>query len=80
MVISDEIHCDLILDSKIKHTPIATLSREIEHNTITLMSPSKTYNTPGLSLAFAIIPNHQLRKKFLRTRGTRRRRDRHALQ
>ena len=39
---SDEIHCDLILDQKVKHIPTATLSPEIAANTVTLMSPAKT--------------------------------------
>jgi cystathionine beta-lyase len=64
---SDEIHCDLILDGK-KHVPVATLGSEISANTITLMSPSKTFNIPGLNCAFAIIPNEDLRRSFIRNR------------
>jgi cystathionine beta-lyase len=64
---SDEIHCDLILDGK-EHVPTATLGREISANTITLMSPSKTFNIPGLNCAFAIIPNEDLRRNFVRNR------------
>lgn len=61
---SDEIHCDLILDKNLKHTPTATLSAEIAHNTVTLMSPAKTFNLPGLNCGFAIIPNPTLRRTF----------------
>jgi cystathionine beta-lyase len=64
---SDEIHCDLILDGH-KHIPTATLSSEISANTITLMAPSKTFNTPGLNCAFAIIENKHLRTKFREAR------------
>lgn len=64
IICSDEIHCDLILDPKSRHLPLATLSPEIADRTITLMAPSKTYNIPGLSCAFAIIPNTGLRKQF----------------
>lgn len=64
-ICSDEIHCGLILDDK-KHIPIATLSKEVEDITVTLMAPSKTYNVPGLGFSFAIIPNYKLRKRFLR--------------
>ena len=28
------------------------------------MAPSKTYNIPGLSCAFAIIANHKMRRRF----------------
>lgn len=33
--------------------------------TITLMAPSKTWNIPALSSAFAIIPNASLRKQYV---------------
>lgn len=64
---SDEIHCDLILDSG-PHVPTATLSEEIAARTITLMAPSKTFNIPGLNCAFAIIQNEGLRRRFKRVR------------
>jgi len=63
VICSDEVHCDLILDSK-QHVPTATLSPEIAAKTMTLMSPSKTFNLPGLNCAFAIIPDRALRKRF----------------
>ena len=67
VICSDEIHCDLILDGQ-KHIPTATLSPEISARTITLMAPSKTFNTPGLNCAFAIIENKDLRTKFRHSR------------
>jgi cystathionine beta-lyase len=60
---SDEVHCDLILDD-MPHTPTATLSADVAEKTITLMSPSKTFNLPGLNCAFAIIPDKTVRKRF----------------
>lgn len=63
-IVSDEIHCDLLLDP-IHHTPIATLAPEIERRTVTLMSPSKTYNIAGMMFGFAIIPDETLRKTFV---------------
>lgn len=63
---SDEVHCDLILDGG-QHVPAATLSDEISANTITLMSPSKTFNIAGLNCAFAIIANEGLRKRFVKS-------------
>jgi len=67
VICSDEIHCDLILDGG-EHVPIATLGSEISARTITLMSPSKTFNLPGLNCAFAVIPDEELRRRFLRSR------------
>ena len=66
IICSDEIHCDFIYSGH-KHIPIATLSSEIARNTITLMSPSKTFNIAGLDFAFAIIQNPDLRKRYKST-------------
>lgn len=66
-ICSDEIHCDLIFNGH-KHMPIASLDPEIAQHTITLMAPSKTYNIAGLQCSFAIIPNRELRKRYLQSR------------
>jgi cystathionine beta-lyase len=63
IICSDEIHCDLIYPPH-QHIPIATLSREMENRTITLMAPSKTYNIAGLECGYAIIKNEGLRKRW----------------
>ncbi len=62
-ICSDEVHSDLILDD-LQHIPTATLGSDIAAKTMTLMSPSKTFNLPGLNCAFAIIPNSVIRKRF----------------
>jgi cysteine-S-conjugate beta-lyase len=62
MICSDEIHCDIVFEGK--HVPIASLSPEIEQQTVTLMAPSKTFNIAGLKLAFAVIPNAEMRKTY----------------
>lgn len=64
IICSDEIHCGLILDKDKIHIPTATLGPEVADRTITLMSPSKTFNVPGLGCAFAVIPNPELRRGF----------------
>lgn len=63
IMVSDEIHCDLTLKGY-EHIPLASISKEIEDNTITLMAPSKTFNVAGLRTAVAIIPNETIREKF----------------
>lgn len=65
VVCSDEIHCGLILDP-IEHIPLATLSPEIARRSITLMSPSKTFNTAGLACGVAVIPDPRIRKAYQR--------------
>jgi cystathionine beta-lyase len=63
LMISDEIHSELLLDGN-KFTPMAKLSSEIANHTITLVAPSKTFNVPGLFCGFAIIPNQELRERY----------------
>lgn len=64
LLVSDEIHSDLVLDENVKHLSVASLNNEIEQNSITLLAPSKTFNIAGLGGSFAVIPNPALRKKF----------------
>jgi cysteine-S-conjugate beta-lyase len=63
LIISDEIHCDLIY-KPFKHTPVAGLSHEISMLTITTVAPSKTFNLSGFSTASVIIESDSLRRKF----------------
>lgn len=64
ILISDEIHCDLVFDESARHILTATLGESIAARTVTLMAPSKTYNLPGLACAFSVIENPQLRGRF----------------
>lgn len=56
LVISDEIHSDIIFKNH-KHTPFASISKDFEQNTITCMAPTKTFNLAGLQSSFVVIPN-----------------------
>jgi cystathionine beta-lyase len=67
IVVSDEIHCGLVLDQDKRHIPFATLSDDAAARTVTLMSASKTFNTPTLGCAFAIAANPELRARLRRT-------------
>ena len=64
LIVSDEIHSELLLAGN-EFTPMAKLSSEIAKHTITLVSPSKTFNVPGLFCGFAIIPNKKLRERYV---------------
>ena len=64
VIVSDEIHCDLLLDEGKPHVPIASLSPEICRRTVTLMSPNKAYNFPGAGCAWAIVEDPALRRAF----------------
>jgi len=63
IIISDEIHNDLILPGY-KHIPLASLSSEIADITVTCIAPSKTFNIAGLATSSVIISNKILRDKF----------------
>ncbi|MBK8619923.1 MAG: pyridoxal phosphate-dependent aminotransferase [Anaerolineales bacterium] len=63
LIVSDEIHSELLLDNN-KFTPMAKLSAEIAKHTITLVSPSKTFNIAGLFCGFAIITDKDLRERY----------------
>ena len=58
-IISDEIHADLIFPDQ-KHIAIATLADDV--SIITTVSPSKTFNIPGLGLSAMIVNDKAHRK------------------
>jgi cystathionine beta-lyase len=64
LLVSDEIHCDLMLNPSATHCSIASEFPAIASRTITLLSPSKTFNLAGIGCAFAVIENADLRKRF----------------
>jgi cystathionine beta-lyase len=70
ILISDEIHCDLILDpASTPHFSAARLPATLQKRIITLLSPSKTYNIAGLGYAYAVIFDDSLRRRFSAARG-----------
>jgi len=64
LLISDEIHCDLILLKEKKHIPTALAAKEHHESVITIMSPSKTFNLAGANCSFAHITDPVWLKKF----------------
>lgn len=63
LVVSDEIHSDLIFPHH-RFVSFAALSPEFAMNSVTFSSSSKTFNIAGLSSGFAIIPSEPLRKLY----------------
>ena len=63
LVISDDIHFDLIMPGH-KHTVFANINEEFAQHSVTLNAPSKTFSLAALCLANAFIPNEELREKF----------------
>ncbi len=55
-VVSDEIHGDLVFDSR-RYTSTLGISGNYSDTTITLLSATKTFNIAGLHASFVIAPN-----------------------
>lgn len=68
MIISDEIHSDLIYEGH-KHIPLASISNEVAKNCVVSMAPSKTFNVAGLASSLVIIPNKVNYARYERTIG-----------
>ncbi|MGM0914482.1 MAG: MalY/PatB family protein [Pseudomonadota bacterium] len=64
LVVSDELHCDLLLEEGARHVPLAAAFPELAARTITLWAPSKTFNLAGLTTACAVILDSRLRRRF----------------
>jgi cystathionine beta-lyase len=66
LVISDEIHQDLIINPVKKHHPFASLGESFAQNSIVCTAPSKTFNLAGLRSANLIIPSRRIRGELER--------------
>ena len=60
LVVSDEIHAELIYPDSPAHTPIASLGSEIASRTLTLTSTSKPFNLAGLRCALIVAGSDEL--------------------
>ena len=65
IVISDEIHGDLVLKGP-DYTPTFSLPEEYRQNLVTLVSTSKTFNVAAIHAATGIVANPILRERFTR--------------
>lgn len=63
LILADEIHADLVFQDQ-KHIPIASLSEEIADQTITCMSPTKTFNLAGLHVSYIVTTDAKKRVKL----------------
>jgi cysteine-S-conjugate beta-lyase len=66
VLVSDDIHCDLLLEPGAVHEPFAVVAPGGAARTVTFMAPSKTFNVPGLGTSFAVIEDPALRERFSR--------------
>ena len=63
LILSDEIHSDLIYDPH-RHLHIAALDERFARRTVTFIAPSKTFNMAGLSTSVVIVPDDSLRRRL----------------
>lgn len=64
MIISDEIHCDLLRTGN-RHIPLASLYPDSDR-IITCMAPSKTFNMAGLQFSNVIIPDGYVKNCWMK--------------
>lgn len=65
ILVSDEIHCDLLLDET-PHLATLALNEKVKERVVALYAPSKTWNLPGLACSFILIQDAKLRTRFKR--------------
>lgn len=63
LVVSDEIHGDLTFPGH-PYTPFASLSASDAANSITCLSPAKSFNIAACSSAFTVVPDNTRRTAF----------------
>ncbi|MEM2029576.1 MAG: MalY/PatB family protein [Candidatus Bathyarchaeia archaeon] len=61
IIISDEIHGDIVY----KPNKFTTMLKAGLKNVIVLHSPGKTFNIPALTISYGIIPDEDLRGKYI---------------
>jgi cysteine-S-conjugate beta-lyase len=63
ILVSDEIHCDLILDGA-AHIPTMNAAPEIADRLITCVAATKTFNLAGAHVGACVTPNAALKRKL----------------
>lgn len=63
VLVSDEIHCDLVLDD-VHHNTGLKFAGVDGPPVVAMFAPSKTFNLAGLACAFLVIPHAETRRQF----------------
>ncbi|WP_159010184.1 MalY/PatB family protein [Bradyrhizobium sp. S69] len=63
ILVSDEIHCDLVLDSA-KHIPTIAAAPEVADRLITCVAATKTFNLAGAHVGACVTSNPELKRKL----------------
>lgn len=59
MVVSDEIHCDLV-DPGLQYTPYVTIGEKAHQNSLSLMSATKTFNVAGIQTSIVYTEDNRV--------------------
>jgi len=63
ILVSDEIHCDLLLDGAV-HTPALAAAPAFADRIITCLSATKTFNLAGAHVGACVVPNAALKRRL----------------
>lgn len=66
IVVSDEIHCDIIYKGH-NHVPFGAISHQFFQNSVTCSAPSKTFNIASIQIANIIAADKEIRQKIEKT-------------
>ncbi len=61
VILSDEIHCELAFNGH-KYIPFGSLGNEFANNSVSCISPSKSFNIAGLQIANIVCADSAMRK------------------
>ena len=62
-IVADEIHCELVMPG-FRFTPFASVSQACLDNSVTLNSPSKSFNIAGLQIANIVCSDAAVRERI----------------
>lgn len=63
ILVSDEIHCDLVFDGA-RHIPTITAAPEVADRLITCVAATKTFNLAGAHVGACVTSNPELKRKL----------------
>lgn len=64
IIISDEIHADLMMNGGDKHIPLAKVAGDEINRIVTCMAPTKTFNLAGIQVSYMIVTDKKKRLKL----------------
>ncbi|HLN11399.1 MAG TPA: aminotransferase class I/II-fold pyridoxal phosphate-dependent enzyme, partial [Xanthobacteraceae bacterium] len=64
ILVSDEIHGDLVLDGDVRHTPAIAAAPEIADRLITCVAATKTFNLAGAHVGACVTSNPALKRRL----------------